>query len=131
MAMSPKKDMIHNWMISHAGEDFSTTQLAKDLGVSLPTLLAYIKDNPNSVHKRGHGLYCVATTNAVVTTTAVADLAAHVDPPIAAVIGGADLDDAPGPQFIKTVLIQNNNETSIADEPINLATTAVERPFEW
>jgi hypothetical protein len=39
------------------GKTFSTKEMCKEIGVSLPTLLAFIKNNPDTFSSMSYGVY--------------------------------------------------------------------------
>lgn len=97
---------ITNWVNTHPAQEFSTTKLAQELGVSLPTLLSYIKNNSHRFNKVKHGVYQVMAVATVATINAS--------------------------QMTPTVVIEsssvNNDDEDYNDD---LQTTTADRPFEW
>lgn len=102
---SSKTIAITNWVNTHPAQEFSTTKLAKELGVSLPTLLSYIKNNSHRFNKVKHGVYQVmsAATLTYVTPNMIA----------------------------QTVVIESSSLNNDDDNEQNLQTTTADRPFEW
>jgi hypothetical protein len=115
---SAKQNAIRNWINEHVGETFSTVQLAKDLGISLPTLLSYIKNNEDRFSKVKHGAYRIEA--------------------VATQLGGDDLDDVP---FAPAVATSNNAPLtyhptgdipfplSPVQSPVQVVTIEVETPI--
>lgn len=103
---SSKTIAITNWVNTHPAQEFSTTKLAKELGVSLPTLLSYIKNNSHKFNKVKHGVYQVM---AAATVTSINTATVNSNP------------------IAQTVVI----ESSSYNDDDNLETTTADRPFEW
>lgn len=142
-----KQNLIRDWADANVGETFSTVTLAKQLGISLPTLLTYLKAHSAQFAKASHGWYTVLSTEANATHP----------------LGGMDIDDpsgvvddpfGPGPVTLAdgTVLHYDGNgpipfpaqptstsvpvsvistEPSKIDDPDPQPLSEAQRPFEW
>jgi hypothetical protein len=57
MAKPSKTPIIQEFISMNNGKIFSTKEMCKEIGVSLPTLLAYIKNNPDTFTSMSYGVY--------------------------------------------------------------------------
>lgn len=134
MAVS-KQLVISNYIASNPGTTFNTVQLAQQLGVSLPTLLSYIKNHPADFAKVKHGWYSIAEQQIMGTFTDDGD---YIPAPINPVELVTIIEDTPtstaGPlvyipnapiPFPKTVET-TTDETHVAD-----VQQTANRPFDW
>lgn len=99
-----KSQIIQNWVSNNVHTQFSTTKLAAELNVSLPTLLGFIKANPQFFKKIKHGTYEVIAYTAVTPAAS-----ANAQP------------------MTQTVVISNSE----IEDDTNLQSNIVDRPFDW
>jgi len=57
MAKPSKTPLIQEFISMNNGKTFSTKEMCKEIGVSLPTLLAYIKNNQDTFSSMSYGVY--------------------------------------------------------------------------
>jgi len=57
MAKPSKTPLIQEFISMNNGNIFSTKEMCKEIGVSLPTLLAYIKNNSDNFSSVSYGVY--------------------------------------------------------------------------
>jgi hypothetical protein len=57
MAKPSKTPLIQEFISMNNGKIFSTKEMCKEIGVSLPTLLAYIKNNSDNFSSVSYGVY--------------------------------------------------------------------------
>jgi hypothetical protein len=57
MAKPSKTPLIQEFISMNNGKMFSTKEMCKEIGVSLPTLLAYIKNNSDNFSSVSYGVY--------------------------------------------------------------------------
>jgi hypothetical protein len=57
MAKPSKTPLIQEFISMNNGKTFSTKEMCKEIGVSLPTLLAYIKNNSDNFSSMSYGVY--------------------------------------------------------------------------
>lgn len=57
MAKPSKTPLIQEFISMNNGKIYSTKEMCKEIGVSLPTLLAFIKNNPESFSLQSYGVY--------------------------------------------------------------------------
>jgi len=57
MAKPSKTPLIQEFISMNNGKIFSTKEMCKEIGVSLPTLLAYIKNNSDTFSSMSYGVY--------------------------------------------------------------------------
>jgi len=57
MAKPSKTPLIQEFISMNNGKIFSTKEMCKEIGVSLPTLLAYIKNNQDNFSSMSYGVY--------------------------------------------------------------------------
>jgi hypothetical protein len=57
MAKPSKTPLIQEFISMNNGKIFSTKEMCKEIGVSLPTLLAFIKNNPDFFSSMSYGVY--------------------------------------------------------------------------
>lgn len=103
-----KTNIIANWVNTHPMQQFSTTKLANELGVSLPTLLSYIKANSHKFNKVKHGTYQVMATASVTEVSAT----------------------TPENQIAPSIVINTSFLDTVEDSQDDDSVSA-ERPFEW
>ena len=63
-----KQHLIGQYVAQHLGESISTNDLALEVGVSLPTVLTYIKNHPDQFEKVSRGRYLIKSVNAYEVT---------------------------------------------------------------
>ena len=54
-----KQHLIGQYVSQHEGETISTTELASNVGVTLPTVLTFIKNHPDQFEKVARGRYAL------------------------------------------------------------------------
>ena len=57
MAKPSKTPLIQEFISMNNGKTFSTKEMCREIGVSLPTLLAFIKNNPDTFSSMSYGVY--------------------------------------------------------------------------
>jgi hypothetical protein len=57
MAKPSKTPLIQEFIAANNGKIYSTKEMCTEIGVSLPTLLAFIKNNPESFAQQAYGVY--------------------------------------------------------------------------
>lgn len=62
-----KQQNIETYINTVIGAIVTTSALAKSTGCTLPTVLKYIKNNPNRFQKEGKGTYRILAVSTVVT----------------------------------------------------------------
>lgn len=139
---SAKQQLIANYMTENAGTTFNTVQLASQLGISLPTLLNYIKNNPTKFSKVKHGSYTIETEAPIMGTftengdyipapvqttvfvTVIEDDSTHDSGPLVYVPNG------PIP-FPKTLSQVADTVVTDDDTDVPLVQRVTSRPFDW
>lgn len=133
---SKKQQLIQTWIDSNIGTTFSTVQIAKDLGITLPTMLAFMKANSDRFVKVKHGWYqvCAAEVTSgdepAFSVTDVVPSSPHIThmtliSSTASVISD-DSDD--------TDCVNNTVDDADSDTGNNTMVTSSEpedRPFDW
>lgn len=148
---SAKQQLITQYLSDHQGEQFNTVQLAKDLGISLPTLLSYIKNNPTQFSKVKHGWYAVHHEQPIMGT--FTDDGDYIPAPIISTVLVTIIEDAPTHDAGPLVYVPNGpipfpahsnvltntsiaiDDTNHADHAEDIDTPLVQRvtsrPFDW
>ena len=62
MAKPSKTPIIQEFVNKNSGNIFSTKNMCKEIGVSLPTLLSYIKANPSMFTLTSYGVYKIESS---------------------------------------------------------------------
>ena len=62
MAKPSKTPIIQEFIAKKSGNTFSTKDMCKEIGVSLPTLLSYIKTNPSMFTLTSYGVYKIESS---------------------------------------------------------------------
>lgn len=65
-----KQTQITQFITDNSGSTYRTADMCEQIGCSLPTLLKFIKANPDMFEKTGHGIY---TLNANTKTMTVSE----------------------------------------------------------
>lgn len=67
MAKPSKTPIIQKFVSTNFNQTFSTKEMCAAIGVSLPTLLAFIKINPENFQSINYGVYRIVQTTSVQT----------------------------------------------------------------
>jgi len=62
MAKPSKTPIIQEFISMNNGKIFSTKEMCKEIGVSLPTLLAFIKNNSDNFSSMSYGVYKIESS---------------------------------------------------------------------
>lgn len=145
---SAKQQLIVSYIDNNPGTTFNTVVLSQQIGISLPTLLSYIKNNPTKFAKVKHGWYTIESEAPIESSImgTFTDDGDYIPAPIetttvlVTVIENADTSDA-GPlvyipngpiPFPKEAPATNHtSDTDDDDTDVPLVQRVTSRPFDW
>jgi len=64
-----KQTQIRDFVTNNSGNTYKTSQMCEEIGCSLPTLLKFIKENPDMFEKSGHGRYLISANTKTMTAS--------------------------------------------------------------
>jgi predicted AAA+ superfamily ATPase len=64
MPKPSKTPLIQQFLSKNIGKTFSTKEMCQEIGVSLPTLINYIKSNSDQFVSAGYGVYTITAATA-------------------------------------------------------------------